>query len=212
VTFGEAIQEVLNYGFSQARYEPFVRRWLNEGLALIYRWTQLPQGEKVTALDAPAGQWQLQLPPEFVRALAVHRVDSSGLVQLAWMPLDQAREVAAMGAQGALPTAYSIMPQPGAPSLVLAPPPATGVTVQVRYRATSGELTNPTDVVLVPRGYERLPIYYALWRAYESEDDQDRAVYHKQLFDEGIRQLGGDAHQTSVEDFREVRGMLDVWG
>lgn len=195
-TFKNLQDEVLAFGFSEARYRTRVKTWLNEGLSRVTRQAGLPQLEQTALVDLIPGQSTYAIP-EHLRLLSV-RGGGMQLTNVSTEDLDDED-----GATGP-PVAYSLF----GGQLVVTPVPRQADQLAIRVRGAAQTMVADDDVPGMPDGWTDLLVTYALSRAFRAEDDYEAAGFYSAEWKAGLGEMRADVQYPDESVVRQVNGMM----
>jgi len=189
-TFGEVVNEVLQFGFNDGPQvnRKRVENWVNEGQYQIAREVEAPEFQETWVLTVKQGTWKYPLPADFLRIQDIYYPELVARLR----PLDiQQFDMSAPARFEGPPEMYTLYQN----ELWVFPTPNNATdTLEVRYIKNAPTLKVESDVPLVNRNYLHLLVTYAVVRAFEAEDDAEMAQSHKARWKEDL-----DAYATDVQ-------------
>jgi hypothetical protein len=201
-TFGECVNEVLQYGFNDGPQvnRARVERWINEGQKQIAREVEAPEFQTTQTLTLIQGQWKYQLPTDFLRMQDIYYPELVARLR----PLDlQQYDMAAPAKFEGPPEMYTLY----ANELWLFPTPNNSTdTLEVRYIKTAPILTAEGDLPLLDKDYLHLLTDYAVQRAFAAEDDIESATAWRTRYKEDLDAYASDKQRRDVDRPRTLDG------
>jgi hypothetical protein len=201
-TFGECINEVLQYGFNDG---PQVNRrrieqWINEGQKQIAREVEAPEFQSTETLTLKQGEWKYPLPADFLRMQDIYYPELVARLR----PLDiQQYDMSAPAKFEGPPEMYTVY----GPELWLFPTPNNSTdALEVRYIKTAPTLKAETDIPLLDKDYLHLLTDYAIQRAFVAEDDIEAGTAWRTRFKEDLDAYATDKQWRIVDRPRVLDG------
>lgn len=190
VTFGDVVNEVLQFGFNDGPQvnRKRVENWVNEAQFQIAREVESPEFQSTEVLTLIQGQWKYPLPADFLRMQDIYYPELVARLR----PLDlQQYDMSAPARFEGPPEMYTLYQN----ELWLFPTPNNSTdTLEVRYIKNAPPLIAEADVPLLNKNYLHLLVQYAVTRAFEAEDDTEAAQAHKARWEKDL-----DAYATDVQ-------------
>lgn len=204
-TFGDIVNEVLNFGFNDG---PQVNRkraetWVNNGLEQIARQVEAPEYQSTESKTLTAGVFKYALPTDFLRMQDIYYPELTN--RLRPVDLQQFDQTAQTQWQGP-PNLYTLYGS----ELWLAPTPNNSSDkLEVRYIKSAPVLKAEADVPLLNKAYLSMLVEYAVMKAFQAEDDPEAAQVHQGIFKEELSRYASDVQWRVVDRPRVIDG---TWG
>lgn len=196
-TLGELTEEVLSFQFSEAKYKPFVRRWLNQGQRRAVIESEIRIQESAQSIATVSEDPSYALPSDFSRLIDLFYVESHELV----VPMD-VREFDALPASTGRPYAYTVR---GA-EVVFYPTPDAAYNFTLRYWRLPQDMVNDADTPEIPVQYHELLVAYAMRKAFLREDDFQAAQQWEAVWEKGLLKMRGEVQHSTFDGPRQVGG------
>jgi hypothetical protein len=201
-TFGEIVNEVLNFGFNDG---PQVNRkrietWINEGLYQIAREVEAPEFQSTERLTLKQGTYKYPLPIDFLRMQDIYYTELVARLR----PLDiQQFDMSAPTKFEGPPEMYTLY---GNELWIFPTPNNSSDILEVRYIKNAPTLNAETDIPLLNKNYLHLLVDYAVERAFKAEDDIEAAQAHRTRFKEDLDAFATDVQYRIVDRPRTLDG------
>jgi hypothetical protein len=200
-TFGEVVNEVLQFGFNDGPQvnRKRVENWVNEAQKQIAREVEAPEFQSTENLTMIQGQWKYPLPSDFLRMQDIYYPELVARLR----PLDlQQYDMAAPAKFEGPPEMYTLY----ADELWLFPTPNSSELLEVRYIKTAPVLKAETDIPLLDKDYLHLLTDYAIERAFHAEDDMEAAASWRTRYKEDLDAYATDKQRRDVDRPRTLDG------
>lgn len=199
-TFLEMQQEVLEFQFSEIKYRPLIKRWLNQGVRRAVIEAELRTSEEAASYTTTSGDATLELPADFARIIDLYDEDEND-------PLDRLslREFDDLEDASGRPTAYTVEDD----QIRVYPTPDGAYNLGLRYRRLPEDMVADSDVPELPVQYQELPIAYAMKKAYLRENDRVQAATWDAEWQAGILKMRGEVSSDTFIGPSQVSG---TWG
>jgi hypothetical protein len=203
-TFGDIVNETLNYGFGDG---PQVNRkrietWVNNALEQVARVVEAPEYQSTQTLALTPGVFKYPLPTDFLRMQDIY------YPELTWrlrpVDLQQFDRLPQAKLEGP-PTMYTLY----GTELWVAATPGNSDSLEVRYIKSAPVLKAEADVPLLNKAYTTMLVEYALMKAFAAEDDSEAATYHEGVFKKELADFANDVQWRVVDRPRVLDG---AWG
>lgn len=200
-TIEELKQEVLDHQFSASRYGTRIIKYFAKAQDYMASQTNFPGFLTLVQDTLDIGIYDYDLPADYNRIKTIDVFPQNGT---------QADKLDQMSLEGFITAPDST----GAPQFYIIrndvqfsvyPAPDSQYNIDFYYYRNSTAITETTDAE-IPQQYESLLVDYALYRCYLSEHDDKFAVIHKNLFEEGIRQMKNEVQGSDKEGPEVVPG------
>ena len=203
-TFGDTVNEVLNYGFGEGPQvnRKRVEQWVNEAQFQIARQVEGPEFQETENLTTTQGKFKYPLPSEFLRMQDIFFPEMYGKLRPA--TIDMFDNQAPKLIEG-LPSVYTLYKT----EMWFYPNPNSQWELEVRYIKNPPQLKAEADVPVLAKNYLHLLVDYALGRAFKAADDTEMAQAHKGEFKERLDAYATDVQLRSVDGPRNIEG---TWG
>ena len=196
--------EVLDHQLSDTKYRPLVKRWLNEAQRYIYLQTDLRTGQGSATYATSAGSASPgAIPTDYLRKRHIHN-DTQGTMLT---PISQ-REYDAAPDQTGSPTRYLI----NGSTLYVYPTPDAAYTLTFRYYKLPDDMVADGDFPSLPQPYRHLLVRYALYRAFQRENDYESANYFQLDFEQGLMKLRGEGQYEGQDGPIQTEGTYPYQG
>jgi hypothetical protein len=199
-TFGEVVNEVLNFGFNDG---PQVNRkrienWVNEAQFQIAREVESPEFQTTQEITTVKGTFEYALPEDFLRTQSIYFPALT--TRLRMWDLQQFDQISTeVEGPPALYTLYQT-------KLWLFPTPNEAYPLKHRYIKNAPALKAETDIPLLNKNYLHLLVDYGVTRAFEAEDDLEAAAAHKNRWKEDLDAYATDVQNRFVDRPRVIDG------
>lgn len=203
-TFGDCVNEVLNYGFNDGPQvnRKRVENWVNEAQFQIAREVESPEFQETQVLTTKNEVYKYPLPANFLRMQDVFFPEMYGRLRPTELhQFDNQNPKAVV----ALPAVYTLYKN----ELWLFPNPNGEYELEERYIGNPPQLKAEVDVPVLNKNYLHLLVEYAVVRGFEGEDDMEAAQYHQGRFARDLDAYATDVQLRSVDTPRNVEG---TWG
>lgn len=202
VTFGDVVNEVLQFGFNDGPQvnRKRVENWVNEAQFQIAREVEAPEFQSTETLKLEQGEWKYPLPADFLRMQDIYYPELVARLR----PLDlQQYDMSAPARFEGPPEMYTLYQN----KLWLFPTPNNSTdTLEVRYIKNAPPLMVEADVPLLNKNYLHLLVQYAVTRAFEAEDDTEAAQAHKARWEKDLDAFATDVQWRIVDRPRVIDG------
>jgi hypothetical protein len=193
--------EAENHGFDPILFPSSrIDQYINDGQYLIARRVGYYNSEGIYALPVVAAQASYPLPPGW--ALIRYLVDSDRNTVLPQVSL---RDVDSSPPNTGQPGCYAI----DGPNIHLYPTPDGPYDLELRYWMLPPKLVADSDIPTLPEDWHRILWIYAVWQAFESEDDSQNGQYWQGRFNNELAEFTADARFPSTDFPTQVASM---WG
>jgi hypothetical protein len=200
-TFGEVVNEVLNFGFNDGPQvnRKRIEQWVNEAQKQVAREVEAPEFQSTENLTMIQGTWKYPLPADFLRMQDIYYPELVARLR----PLDlQQYDMSAPAKFEGPPEMYTLY----ANELWLFPTPNSTETLEVRYIKTAPVLKNESDVPLLDKDYLFLLTDYAIQRAFAAEDDLEASAAWRTRYKEDLDAYATDKQRRDVDRPRVLDG------
>lgn len=204
-TFGDVVNETLNFGFADGPQvnRGRIQKWVNEAQFQIARQTEASEFQATETISLVKGTFKYQLPAQFLRVQDVVYPE----MRLRLKPVDlQDFDTTTPGVVEGPPAIYTLY---GTELWVFPAPNATGETLELRYIKRPTVLVADGDIPTLNKDYLHLLVEYALGRAFEAEDDPESAQAHIGRYKTDLAAFATDMQYQIVDRPRVVAG---TWG
>ncbi len=208
-TFGDCVNEVLNYGFADGPQvnKKRIETWINEAQRVISRKVEAPEFQALESRALTQGTYQYSLPEGFLRMESIY----APALSVRLRPVDQQSFDRNNPVIEGIPLIYAVrenqfwvFPTPGQTE-------GTGKEegLKLRYLKAPATLLNETDIPTLNSEYLHILVDYALWRAFGAEDDSEQAQFHENIYKRTLDEYATDVQRRDVDRPRQVDG---TWG
>lgn len=208
-TYGDLVNEVLNYGFQDGPQvnKGRIEKWLNEAQRVIARKIEGPEFQAMESLATVAGTYQYALPAGFLRMESIF----APALSMRMRPVDQQAFDRNNPMVQGTPLIYLIrekqvwfFPIPGTTE-------GTGSEegMKLRYYKAPPILKAESDIPALNAEYLHILIDYALWRAFSAEDDSEQAQFHEGIYKRALDEYASDVQNRTNDRPKQVDG---TWG
>ncbi len=208
-TFGDVVNEVLNYGLNDGPQvnRNRIEKWVNEGQKVIARKIEAPEFQALESKALTKGTYQYSLPTGFLRMESIY----APALSVRLRPVDQQSFDRNNPVIEGIPLIYTIrenqlwvFPTPGETS-------GTGTEegLKLRYYRAPTTLKAEADIPTVNAEYLHILVDYALWRAFGAEDDSEQAQFHEGVYKRTLDEYATDVQRRHVDRPQTVDG---TWG
>jgi hypothetical protein len=203
--------EVLTFQFSETKYRPLVKTWLNDAQRKFAISSEIRTQVAESSITTVAADASYALPENYARFVDLYRSDSHELLT----PYDL-RDFDTLPASSGAPYGYSVR----GGELFLYPTPDNVYSFTLRYRKLPADMVNDTDISEIPVQYQELLVSYAMWKAFLREDDFQAAQTWEAIWEKGLLKARGEVQADSFDGPRQVGGTwsdphgslgLNVW-
>lgn len=198
MTFAQLIEEVLVFQFSQQKYEPLVKRWLNTAQRKVYLESEQRRAETSQAYSTTSGSNTLEIPSNYSRLIDFYNVSTGrsleelDLQEFDNLPPEERGEPDQFAAEGE--------------TLRLYPIPNGVYSLALRYWKLPADMVNPTDEPELAKRYHELLIAYPMWKAYLRENDYSAAQTWEAIWEKGLLKLRGEVQGDTFDGPQQVEG------
>lgn len=199
-TYVDLQNEVISHQFSDLKYRPLVKTWLNQAQRRMALESNLRTQESSETISTVAGTTSYALPEDFARIIDLHNPTTQELLT----PID-IRSFDALPASTGLPYSYVVIGN----QILLYPTPNAIYSLSVRYWQMPQDMVNENDTPAVPAQYQELLIAFAMKKAFLREDDWQAAQVWEGQWEKGMLKLRGEANEDTFDGPRQVGG---TWG
>lgn len=179
-----------------------VNAFLNNGLRNLARRVNFWAESAQQTITTVAGQASYPWPDDFGRARYLRDTDPSSPHTLKAVRL---RDIDESVVSTGRPYFFAV----DGPAMLLYVTPDQEYDLELRYWKLPPLLVEDTDIPAIPDDYHRTLVYYALQRAYESEDDMEMGQYWAGQWAQGLREMANDVKFPLTDSPRRIR---DMWG
>lgn len=197
LTYGELQEEVLAHQFSDSKYRPFVRKWLNQAQRRAVIESEMRIQESAQSYTTGAEDSGYGLPSDFSRLIDLFYVENHELV----VPMD-VREFDALPSAAGRPYAYTVR----GGEVIFYPTPDAIYSFTLRYWRLPQDMVNESDLPEIPAQYHELLIAYAMRKAFLREDDFQAAQQWEAVWEKGLLKMRGEVQHDVFDGPRQVRG------
>lgn len=197
-TYGELQEEVLAHQFSDAKYRPFVKKWLNQGQRRAVIESEMRIQESAQAYTTTAGVAAAVLPVNFSRIIDLFYEQE---IHELLVPMD-VREFDPLPVSQGRPYAYTIRND----EVVFYPTPDNIYNFTLRYWRLPQDMVNEADTPEIPVQYHELLVAYAMRKAFLREDDFQAAQQWEAVWDKGLLKMRGEVQHSTFDGPRQVGG------
>ncbi len=183
-TFGDIINEVLNFGFNDGPQvnRGRIERWINEGQGQIARQVDAPEFQATEELTVEQGVYKYPFATGLLRIQDIYYPEMT--MRLTPVDLQQFDREAAKVVEGP-PVLYTTY---GSELWVYPTPNNSTDILEVRFIPRPPVLEAGTDIPVLDRDYLHLLVDYAVVRGFEAEDDPEMANVHNQRYKQDLAQ------------------------
>ncbi|MBS1863008.1 MAG: hypothetical protein JSS68_15005 [Actinobacteria bacterium] len=199
-TYRELQDEVIIHQFSDQKYRPLVRTWLNQAQRRVVLESNLRTQDESATVTTEVGKSAYSLPSDFARIIDLHNPTTQELLT----PID-IKSLDALPASTGLPYSYVI----SGTNILLYPTPDAVYSLSLRYWRLPEDMVSDSDTPEVPAQYQELLIAFAMKKAFLREDDPQMAQTWEVQFEKGMLKLRGEANDDTFDGPRQVGG---TWG
>lgn len=212
VTFVDVQNEVLNYGFADGPqvYRSRVQQWINEAEFQIAREVEGPEFQQNQTIQLIPNVYSYALPATFARVQSI----AYPAMNTRLIPMDiQDFDLVDITNFSGPPAKYALDQN----NLFLLPNPNSADTLTFRYISVPTPMVNDTDVPTLNTNYLHLLVNYALWRAFDAEDDYEAKQNFFQQYTHDLANYAADVQWRNVDRGRQVDGTwstsagVEVW-
>lgn len=190
--------EVLGHGFAQNTYLGRVNGYLNDALRIVARKVRHYSEETEQAIVTVAGTASYPWPTDLGKLRSLRNKDDA--VMLRRLSIRDIDEHLAVSGK---PAGYAIY----GTVVIVYPTPDSAYNLGLRYWRLPALMVADLDEPDLPDDYQRVLVYYALQRCYESEDDSEMAAYWRDQFAGALADMAADVRAPSNDGPRQVRSM-----
>lgn len=213
-TFGNCVEEVMNYGFMDGPQinRKRVENWINEAQQQIAEQVEAPEWQAKEVIAITKGTYRYALPSKFLRMESVY----FPALQVRLRPVDQQSFDRNSPIVEGPPLIYTIReeeiwlyPTPISTEKAVELPPSSSEGLEMRYYKAPEFMTTEAAIPTLNKRFLFLLVDYALWRAFKGEDDQEMGQAHLNAYKEGLD------HYASVQQRRDTdrpRQLDGTWG
>lgn len=202
-TFRSLQDEVLEHQFSEAKYRPLVKTWLNEAQRRAVIESEMRIEETSETYATTAGDATYALPSNFNRLIDVFNTETNETLT----PVD-IREFDQLPASQGKPYAYTVIGS----ELNLYATPDGEYPLKLRYWKLPADMVEDNSTPEIPVQYQELLIAYAMKKAFMREDDFQAAQMWDTIWKEGILKMRGEVQHDVFEGPRQVEGSWSSQG
>jgi len=203
-TYLELQNEVLEHQFSDGKYRPLVKKWLNQAQRRAVIESESRTQEESSSITTSAGDATYELPANFARMIDLFNSETHQLPQ----PLD-IREYDNLSKSEGQPYAYAVIGN----QITFYPTPNAAYPFTLRYWRLPADMVAETDQPEIPVQYHELLIAYAMKKAFQREDDLQMAQAWEAQWEKGILKMRGEVQADVFDGPRQVAGSFaDVHG
>ena len=206
-TFGEVVNEVLNFGFNDGPQvnRGRIERWINEAQFQIAREVEASEFQSTEELTLKQGTHKYPLPSDFLRIQDIYYPEL--VARLKPLDLPQYDMTSPAKFEGP-PENYTLYGN----ELWLFPTPNNSTDIlEVRYIKNAPALKAEGDIPLLDKNYLHLLVDYAVTRAFEAEDDLEAAQAHKARFKEDLDGYATDKQWRTVDSPGRQLDRKRIW-
>lgn len=196
-TYLQLQQEVLEFQFSESKYRPLIKRWLNDAQRRAVIESEIRTQEASQSISTEANVASYSLPSNFSRLIDFYNSESHELLT-ALDPKDFDVLVASTGR----PYAYAALGS----SLSLYPTPDAVYSLSLRYWKLPADMVADSDTPEIPVQYHELLVAYAMRKAFLREDDFQAAQQWATVWSEGILKMRGEVQHDTFDGPRQLPG------
>lgn len=190
--------ETLAHGFDSIQYGARVNQYINDGYGLIADRVDYYVDDAADAFATVAQSSTYPLPADFGRMRSLF--DSDRRVELQAASI---RQIDRSSFTYGTPQWYAIL----GTNVVLYPFPDGVYNVTLRYWKTPTALVNDTDTPTLPAEWCKLLWKYAVWQAFEADDDPSMGSYWKSQFENDLAEFAADVKFPNTDGAHQVAGM-----
>jgi hypothetical protein len=204
VTYVDIVNEVLNYGLNDGPQvnRARIQQWVNEGQFQIARQVEGPEFQQNQTIQMISGTYIYALPAGFARVQDL----SYPALSYRLAPVDiQDFDMINVANVSGPPSRYAL----DQGNLLLAPNPNSTDTLMLRYIGIPATLVNDTDIPALNPNYLHLLVNYALFRAFDAEDDYEAKQNFLTQYKNDLADYASDVQWRDVDRPMVVDG---CWG
>lgn len=200
-TFGDCINEVLNFGFNDGPQvnRKRVENWVNEAQFEIAREVEGPEYQTTEVMHTKQGTFKYALPEGFMRVQDIFFPELYTRLRPADLQQFDTQNPKLVEGPPAWYTLY-------ATEVWFFPNPSQEYELEFRYLKEPPILKAESDTPVLGKRYLYLLVDYALVRAFKAEDDIEAAQAHKGEFKERLDRYASDVQTRSADRPRNVDG------
>jgi hypothetical protein len=199
-TYKALQDEVLSFQFSETKYRPLVKVWLNSAQQTAVIQSEFRSQESTATVTTSANAATYALPTDYSRLIDFFYNESHELLS----PMD-VRDFDALPESTGRPYAYAMRGN----ELVLYPTPDAVYTFTLRYWRLPKDMSADSDEPEIPAQYHDLLIAYAMQKAFMREDDLQMAKAWEEQWNGGLLKMRGEVQSDHFDGPRQVGGS---WG
>jgi hypothetical protein len=201
-TFGELVNEVLQFGFNDGPQvnRKRVENWINEAQKKAARKVLAAEFQETHVYTLIQGTFKYALPEGFLRVQDIYYPEL--VCRLKAIDLQQFDETAPAKFEGP-PENYTIF---GNELWVFPTPNNSTDTLEFRFIKTPAQLVHESDVPVMDKDYSQVLVDYAVMKAFEAEDDTEAAQAHKARWKEELDEYATDKQFRSADRPRVLDG------
>ena len=192
--------EVLEHQFSETKYRPLVKTWLNQAQRRAVIESEIRTQESSQTYSTESGVATYTLPTNFARLIDFFNTETHEILS----PLDP-KDYDSLPASTGRPSAYAVLGN----SLTLYATPDGVYPLELRYWKLPADMSADSDTPEIPVQYHELLVAYAMRKAYLRENDYQAAQVWQQVWAEGILKMRGEVQHDTFDGPRQVAG---TWG
>lgn len=202
-TFLDLQNEVLAFQFSETKYRPLVKKWLNQGVRRAALESEMRLRESIAAYTIEAAAQTLELPEDFASFTDFYDADTGARIY----PTD-VQDFDRLTARPGRPTHYVTIGS----DLRLYPTPDATYNLDLRYRSLPADMVLDEDTPGLPVQYQELPIAYAMKKAYLRENDSQQAQVWDAEWQAGVLKMRGEVQSDMADGPRQIAGSYGTEG
>lgn len=192
--------EVLEHQFSESKYRPLVKTWLNEAQRRAVIESELRTQTESDTISTEANVSGYTLPSNFSRIIDLYNTETKE-------PLEEFAVTDYDGSPTSTgrPYGFTVI----GTTITLYPTPDGVYPLAMRYWKLPDDMVEDADTPGIPAQYHELLIAYAMKKAFLREDDIQMAQTWEGQWEKGILKMRGEAVNDSLTGPRQVKGSFD---
>lgn len=196
-TYLELQNEVLEHQFSETKYRPLVKKWLNQAQRRAVIESEFRTLESSETYSTEVGKAAYVLPTNYGRFIDFFNTETHEELQ----PVDP-REFDELPESQGRPYAYTVIGS----ELNLYATPDGVYPLKLRYWRLPADMAADSDTPEIPVQYHELLVAYAMKKAFMREDDFVAAKEWDAIWQQGMLKMRGEVQHDVFDGPRQVPG------